>query len=430
MISFFRRALSSWIVLGLLGLILVAFIVTGVNTPSSLGAGDGGTTVAKAGGKAISSIELTRRAQNELEAQRRQQPGLDARGFVANGGFDKVMTSLLGAHSIDVWGKQAGFAISKRLVDAEIAGIPAFKGVTGEFDQNVMRALLSQQRITERDLRNDISGDLLRGQAMSALAGSVMTPSKVAAPYASLLIEKRVGRVAIVPLAAVADTRVPTDAELAAFYKAHIANYTQPETRVLRYALFGADQVAAKAKPTDADIAAYYQQHAADYAARESRDLSQLIVPTQALANTIAAKAKSGASLADAAKASGLDAAELKDQSKAAFAGSSTAAIADAVFAAPAGGVIGPVKAPLGWYVVKVAKVGGVPAKSLAQSRPEIETALIKEKGDNALADLSSSIEGAIADGASFEEVAKNNGLTVLTTPPILSTGAAPGQPG
>ncbi|TZG24942.1 peptidylprolyl isomerase [Sphingomonas montanisoli] len=430
MISFFRRALSSWLVLGLLGLILVAFIVTGVSTPSSLGAGDGGTTVAKVGGKSVSSVELIRRAQNELEAQRRQQPGVDQRAFIANGGFDRVTTSLIGARAIDVWGKEAGFAISKRLVDAEIASIPAFRGVTGQFDQAAMRQILSQQRITERDLRNDIAGDLLRNQALSALAGSVMTPTKVASPYASLLVEKRLGRVAIIPLAAVADTRTPTDAEVAAFYKARIANYTQPETRVLRYALFGAEQVAAKAKPSDADIAAYYQEHSADYAARESRDLSQLIVPTQAQANAIAAKAKSGGTLADAAKASGLEAAELKDQSKAAFAGSANAAIADAVFAAPAGGVIGPVKAPLGWYVVKVAKVGGVPAKSLAEARPEIEAALVKDKADNALADLSSTIEGAIADGASFEEVAKNNNLTVVTTPPVLATGAAPSQPG
>jgi peptidyl-prolyl cis-trans isomerase D len=81
---------------------------------------------------------------------------------------------------------------------------------------------------------------------------------------------------------------------------------------------------------------------------------------------------------------------------------------------------------PLGWYVVKVMKTGGTPAKSLAEAKPEIVAALTKEKGDNALSDLSSKIEGAIADGASFDEVVKNNKLTLVTTPPLLSTGRAP----
>ena len=33
MITFFRKALSSWVVLALLGLVLVAFIVTGIGDP-------------------------------------------------------------------------------------------------------------------------------------------------------------------------------------------------------------------------------------------------------------------------------------------------------------------------------------------------------------------------------------------------------------
>jgi peptidyl-prolyl cis-trans isomerase D len=428
MISFLRRALSSWIVLGLLGLVLIAFIVTGVNGPSGSGpnAANGGTTVAKAGGISISAIDLSRRMQNQFDRIRREQPTIEPKAFVAAGGFDQVTDALITARALDAWGHAQGFAISKRLVDAEIAGIPAFRGVTGQFDEKTMRALLAQQRVSERDLRNDITSELLRSQVLTPVAAGLPMPVSLAKPYASLLVELRTGQVGIIPLAAVADTRQPTDAEIATAYKTNIATYTRPETRVLRYALFGPANVADKAKPSDAEITAYYQGNASKYAARQTRSLSQVIVPTEAAAKAIAAKAASGASLAAAATQAGLEASTLTDQVQADYAKTANAQIAQAAFAAAKGALVGPIKGAFGWYVVKVDAITGAPARSLDQVRGEIAAALTKEKADAALSDLATAINDAIDDGSSFDEVAKSNKLTVTTTPPVLANGSAP----
>lgn len=426
MISFFRRALSSWIVLALLGLILVAFVVTGVSGPSSLGSSaNGGATVAKVGSKTISAIELSRRMQNQFDGVRRNQPTLEPRAFVAGGGFDQVTDALIAARAIDVWGPREGFAISKRLVDAEIAAIPAFRGVTGQFDETVMRGILAQQRINERDLRGDIASDLLRGQILSSVIAAVPVPVNVAKPYANVLLESRTGQVGIIPLGAVADTSKPTDADIATAYKANIAAYTQPETRVLRYAVFGAAQIGDKAKPGDADITAYYQQNIANYTARQTRDLTQVIVPTEDAAKTIAAKAKSGTALAAAATQAGVEASALPRQVQADYAKTANGAIASAAFTAARGAVIGPIKGAFGWYVVRVDAVGGTPARSLDEARGEIAALLTKQKAQTALSDLAASIETAISDGASFAEVAKKNGLAIITTPPVVQTGQA-----
>jgi peptidyl-prolyl cis-trans isomerase D len=431
MISFLRRALSSWIVLGLLGLVLIAFIVTGVSGPSGSGpnAANGGTTVAKAGGISISAIDLSRRMQNQFDRVRREQPTLEPKTFVAAGGFDQVTDALITARALDAWGRAHGFAISKRLVDAEIAGIPAFRGVTGQFDEKTMRALLSQQRISERDLRNDIASDLLRSQVLTPVAAGLPVPVSLAKPYANLLVELRTGQVGIIPLAAVADTRQPTDAEIAAAYKSNIATYTRPETRVLRYALFGPANVADKAKPSDAEITAYYEGNATKYAARQTRNLSQIIVPTEAAAKAIAAKAASGASLAAAATQAGLEASTLTDQVQADYAKTANAQIAQAAFAAAKGALVGPIKGAFGWYVVKVDAITGAPARSLDQVRGEIVTTLTKQKADAALSDLATAINDAIDDGSSFDEVAKSNKLIVTTTPPVLANGTAPDTP-
>lgn len=430
MISFFRRALSSWIVLGLLGLILVAFIITGVNTPGSpAGATGGGAVIAKAGGTKIRANELMRQVQNQLEAGRREQPGLDQKAFLAAGAFEGVTNALISARALESWGRAQGFATGKRLIDAQIAGMTAFRGVTGQFDEAVMRSALTQARISEKDMRADIASDLMRGQILTPVAAAPPAPAALAKPYATLLLERRTGLVGIIPFAAFIDPRKPSDAAIAAAYRAGIAAYTRPEARVLRYALFGASQVTAQATPSEAEIAAYYRDNAVRYAASESRSLAQVIAPSEAVARGIAAAAKAGTPLAAAAAKSGLEASALTNQKRTDYAGASSEAIAAAVFSAPEGALLGPLKGAFGWYVVRVEAVANTPARALEQVRPEIVAALTTQKSHDALSDLAGKIEDAIADGASFAEVAANHKLTVVETPPILANGQ-PIQPG
>src|SRR3546814_9296661 len=95
----------------------------------------------------------------------------------------------------------------------------------------------------------------------------------------------------------------------------------------------------------------------ANYAAREERTLEQVILPTQAAAQTIADKVKGGTSLAAAAKSAGLAVAGLSDLSQQQYAEKSSDAVAKAVFAAPRGGIAQIAKSPLGWHVVRVSNV-------------------------------------------------------------------------
>lgn len=423
MISFFRRALSSWIVLGILALVLIAFIVTGVERPGMTGGAAEGATIAKIDGAKVSSNELLRRVQNQFDAIRRDRPELDHKGFAAAGGFEGVTDGLISARALDAWGRKQGFAIGKRLIDAQIAGMEAFRGITGTFDETVMRNRLAQARISERELRADISGELMRNQILTPAAALVPMPARLARPYAALLLEQRIGQVAIIPLAAFADPRAPTEAEIAAAYKANIAAFTRPEARVLRYALFGTEQIAARSAPTEAEIATYYRENADSFAARETRSLTQVITPNEALARNIAAAAKGGQTLAAAAAKAGLEASTLTGQSKADYSGAAGEAVAGPVFAAPSGGIAGPAKGSFGWYVVKVDAVTGTPGRSLDQAKAEITALLTRQKAQEALSELAGKVEDAIADGSSFAEVAANNKLTVVETPALLAGG-------
>lgn len=431
MIQFFRRIFNSKI--GLIGsfifIALVAVSFAGSDISGSMngsGTSLGSGVVAEVGKHDISSEELQMRAQNQLDIQRREMPGLDMTTFINAGGFEQTLEQMINVRALDGFADQAGFAVSRRLVDAEIAGIPAFNGPGGKFDRTTFLSVLAQRRVTEKQLRGDIASDLLTRQMLVPTGAVSRVPALLARPYAALSLEERSGMVGFVPSAALTDGAAPSDAELTQYYNRNIGRYTVPERRVIRYAVFDRAMLAAKAKPTEADIADYYKANATRYAASETRNITQVILQDQNAARAFETKVRGGTSFAAAAAQAGLEASTLTEQSKQAFAGLSSEAAANAAFAAAQGTVLAPQRSGLGWHVIRVDGVKTIPARSLESVRAEINQALEKEKLDAALSDFAANIENMIADKATFDEILKANNLTAITTPAITAAGVDP----
>ncbi len=428
MISFFRRALSSWAILGLLGLIMIAFIITGVGTPGSMGDsfGSGGTTLVSIGNSSIKAPDLQSRLENLLKAKRQEQPGVDMGAFLSAGALEQTLDQMINIHALEAFGMANGMRNSKRLIDGQIASIPAFAGATGKFDRSVFLRLLDERKLTERQLRQDIGRDILSKQVILPLAAGARVPAGLASPYAALMLEARQGKVAIVPSTAMGAGTPPTPQEISAYYIRNKTRYTVQELRVIRYATFDKARFAGNAAPTEAEITAAFNKNAAKYGARETRQLTQVIISDQAKAAALLAKAKAGASLSQIAKEAGVDALDLGAQEKASFANVSSKAVSDGVFAAPSGGIVGPIKSGLGWHIVKVNAIKTIPGQSLATARAGIVAELSKQKLESAFSDFVAKAEDAIDGGQTFDDVIKANGLVSETTPAVTASGIAP----
>jgi peptidyl-prolyl cis-trans isomerase D len=196
--------------------------------------------------------------------------------------------------------------------------------------------------------------------------------------------------------------------------------------------LFGPEQVAAKTKATEPEIAEAYRRNAAVYGPKENRTLSQVVLPDEAAAKAMAARIAGGASFALAAASAGFSAADtaLGEQSREAFARTSSAAVAAAAFATAQGQTTAPVKSPLGWHIVRVDAIKSTAGRPLEAVRAEIAARIEQDKLQEVLTDLTNRIDRAITDGSTIDDIARAEKLAIVETPPITGTGAAPDDPG
>lgn len=428
MLSVFRRLIRSkfgaLFAILFLGVIAAAFIMGDITSGKFGGpALGGGGTAAKAGGYRLTATELQDRVQRVFENARRSNPGLQINDFFAQGGAAQVYDQLVAALTLRAFADDQDVHISKRLVDAQIAQIPAFQDAAGNFSNDNFRALLARERLSEQALRDDISREILQRQLLAPVGLGARPSEQLVLPYASLLLEARQGTVAAIPAIAFLDTKDPSDAQLADFYKKNSARFSIPEQRRIRYAIVDASRFAQAAQPSEADISAYYNQNKAAYAAKQNRSVEQLVLPTQAAAKAVADQVRGGKSLAAAAQGAGLAVATLADQSREALTGAAGKAVADAAFAAKQGALVGPLRGSLGWVLVRVSAVNETAARPLAAVRAEIVEAVRAQKEKQLLSDFTGKLEDQIADGTSFEDVVKDNGLKLELTPPLLSTG-------
>ncbi len=426
MIGFFRRFLTSWFALGLLALVLIAFVVTGVRDP--FGGGGPAGTLARVGDQNIGETEFNKLWLRAMTKLREDNPKVTPEEAARRGGVDQLLDQTIGSRALEGFATSQGIAAGDRMLDAEIASAPSFQ-LAGHFDQRTYENILAQQRLTDHEVRDGLRGDILRRQLLAPLGAGATTPVGAAEPYARLVLEAREGLVGIIPAAAIKDLPTPAPAELAAFYSRHKAAFTVPERRSFRYAILDPAMLGAVNPPTEVEIAAYYQAHAAQYGATQKRRLAQAVVPDEATAKRLAAAARGGSFDAAAASVAYLTHTDIEIglKTEAEFATATSSDVARAAFALAAGGVSEPVKSDFGWHVVHVEAIENGAATPLAVARPAIATALVQERGAARLADISDKLQAAASKGgATFADLAKRFDLNAQTSPLLSATGGGP----
>lgn len=431
--NFLQSKLGMIVALAFIALIAVAFAGMDVSSTTTFGGISGAERVALVGDEEIGTAEFQTNLDRQVELQRQQNPGMSREAFIAEGGLERVLDRMIESLAIAEYGRSIGLRASDKLIDSRLVRMPEFRNPSGQFDTNTYRAVLGQIGYSDQMMRRYLGEQLLQQQVMLPVALNSRMPESLVRRYAALQKERRTGQVAGFPSAAFAPETGPSETQLREYYTANRSDYMLPERRVLRYAAFGEEALKGEIAPSEAEIKARYDRDIAQYRAAELRSLTTLIVPLasgEAVARTIRQEVAGGKTLEAAARERGLSVSRGEASDQAAVATRSSPAVAAAAFATAQGQVSQPVRGRLGFYIVRVDSVQQKAGRPLASVRGDIVTALTAEKRRAALLDLSEEIETAVSEGSNLLEIAEAFGLTIQTTPALLSNGAVYGQAG
>ncbi len=421
--NFFKSKVGIVVTLGFLGIIAFAFASADVSNTGTFGGIAGGDRVAVVGDQKISSSELARATNASLDNLRQENPTISMPAFLQQGGLGQVLEQMIDRSAIGGFAQKYGLRAGANLVNSEIIAIPAFRGADGNFNEEAYRQAIAARGLSDSLVRQDLGDGLLAKEVLVPASFGAVIPDKFVSRYASLLKEQRKGAIGIVPSAAFAPSAQPTDKQVQDFYASSRGDYIRPERRVIRFASFGADAIKTSLEPTKQEIAARYEAEREKFAARETRGFSQLIVPTQQAANAIRTRVQGGGSLEAAAREAGLAVAAIGPFDREQLAGQTSAAVAQAAFAAGRNTIAAPARSGLGWHVIRVDSIEKTAGRNLDQASGEITAQLREEKRRAAVADLSASVEERLEDGEALIDVAKELGIELQTTRPITGNG-------
>jgi peptidyl-prolyl cis-trans isomerase D len=433
MISFLRKGLASWLVLGILGLVVAAFVIAGIGDPFGKASGTG-AALAKVGRDTITSDTLKNELLRKVKELQTQNPELTMEQVVKGGGAQGMLDGLTGRLALEHFMRDVGISGGPKAVASIIAKEPAFQ-LGGAFNKKLYEDTLRQQRLTQGIYEQQMTADVGRAQLLGSISRGWSLPDAVVLAYASLLEEKRTAQIALVPGSAMGAPPMPTDAQLDVFYKKNIESYRAPELRNFRSFVLEPSLLTAKVNVADADVQAYITKNAKTLGTSETRTIQQVTLDSQEAAAALVAQIKAGNDFAAAAKAAipgltetDLTRANILESELATDIGDAPAA---AVFKLPQGGITAPTETDIGWQLFRVAgsNVALLPALMPA-TRAKAVAALQIEKATDLLFDLTKKIDDAAANRKSFDDLAKIAGVTPASYGPLSSRGAdANGQP-
>jgi peptidyl-prolyl cis-trans isomerase D len=407
MLQEMRKFTKSWVSSLFLGALALAFVFWGVGDIFRAGTD---TTVAAVGDTKIPLDQYQREYNNEIR-MRGQQTGQTITAEIARAmGLGKqVLQSMVSRAAIDNIVTKLGLTASDAAVSAQVHNMDAFKGPLGTFDHNQFVRVIQQAGFTEPQFIGAIRADTARDQLMKTMQNGFRMPAGYTAAIFTSQNEVRAADYIVVPPEAAGAVAPPTDAQLAAYVKAHSATFSSPEYREVTYATIGPDDVASQIKVTDDQLKQEYEARQATYVVPEKRDIEQIVFPNQADAQAARAKIDSGTSFADIATARGFKPTEIKLGALAKA--DLPDARGDAAFSLAANSVSQPVKGLFGWVLLHVTTITPGFSKSFDQVKEELRQGLVKQFAVAKLIDVSNAYQDATSGGATLAEAAKKTGM-------------------
>ncbi|KRA20158.1 MULTISPECIES: peptidylprolyl isomerase [unclassified Lysobacter] len=385
----------------------------------------------------------------EQERQRRRAAegeAFDARDFESKENKLAILDLLIDRRVQELASKSEGLVVSDALVKKTLAEVPAFQ-VDGKFNLDRYRLALASQvpPQTPTQFQETVRQSLQQSLLAGGLVESEFVTSAELDRLIRLMGETRDVGLVMLPQPA-PDTGAVSAAELQSWYQGHSADYRAPETVTLEYVEVNAASVPPPAPADEDTLRKRYELEKSRFVAQEQRLASHILVRVADGADAAAQKAaeQKATQLTAQAKAAGADFAALARAnsddtgSKAGGGdlgwvskGMMVAPFEQALFAAPQGAIVGPVKTDFGWHVIQVREVKAGQPETYEQAREALAREQAEADSERVVSDFTGRLVDLVyKNPSSLGPAAREMKLPVQKLGPLTRNGARSGAQG
>ncbi|MEL7345009.1 MAG: SurA N-terminal domain-containing protein [Pseudomonadota bacterium] len=401
-----NMSISKIFVWGLLGLLIFALMGFGVTSFSG-----SGQQVATVGQQTVTANDYFRAFQRELQvASAEARRGVTVEEFRSRGGDQLVLNRLVTQAAITDAATRQGVSVSDERIGEEILAQPAFQGANGGFDRTQYQFVLNQQGLSvsdfEEQVRNDLAGQILQ----TAVVAGVPAQEGLADLIYDFVSEER-----SITFAALDDTvleapiGVPTQTQLADFLADNEDMFVVPETRVIAYAWLSPEMVLDEVAPDEATLRAIYDERIAEYVQPERRLVERLVFPDTSAAQAAKDRFDAGTATFDALVAERNLSLNDVDLGDVAIGELGTAG--EPVFALEGPGVVGPLDSALGPALFRINAILSATEIPFEDAQEVLSRELALDSARRLIDDQIADVDDLLASGATLEELESEIGM-------------------
>ena len=418
----FRETLLGWGTKILLALLILSFGVWGIG--DYVAPQQENEAIATIGTSKITSAEF----QNEVQFQVNRLQSVLGSDFTREkaksiGITENVLNTLIQRNIFSEGAKEMGLIVSDESVAREIQNDERFKSQIGKFDRLQFNETIQRAGLSENSYISLYKRELLQNQFLSSIVRGQFVPKQLVEPIYKYRNEKRSINFIKIKHSALVKIPIAGDAVLKRFHKDNAKQFTAPEFRSITLVQIQIDDIINEIDVSDTEIQEVYDDKINEFKIPERRKIQQILVSNKTQSDKIYEKIKAGGLFAKVAKeVANLDAQslELGTLSRSQI---PIKELENTAFNIKENTISTPVKSPLGWHILRVTEIKPEQQKRLIEVKAKLKNIIAKEKGVDALYNLSNKFEDELGSGLTIVEAAKRLNFKIRKIPAISIEG-------
>ncbi|HEY7513251.1 MAG TPA: peptidyl-prolyl cis-trans isomerase, partial [Vicinamibacteria bacterium] len=365
---------------------------------------------------------------------------LDPAAIKSLGIESQVLGSLVNEQLVVLEARRLGIRVTDEELVQHLRTLPSFQENGRFVGGEGVRRLLDMQGIGIEEFEEDLRKQLLERKLQTLVTSAV----DVTAPEVEREFRRRTEQVkveyALVDAGRHRSEVKVEDDEVRAHFEERKDAYRIPEKRVVSYVLVDTEAMKARVAVTDGDVQTYYEQHKEELIEPEEVCASHILVKVKAgpddgeghpepaaraLAESLLKRVQEGADFAATARSSSEDkgSADRGGELGCFPRGRMVPEFDSAAFSLSAGETSDLVRTGFGFHIIRVTSRREEQTPPLQQVKVQLREALLGQRASDLVEDKVAALGTALRRGKGLEEAAKDQGLTVAKSPPLVRGG-------